>query len=220
MKSTSRADELEAHYQAFIKEKDYDRFCSRIASYFHFIEDTYPFREIKNTLFSAKSSPAILSNVHGLYQMFVFNKRDPRFSISPLTVSGSGVATFHRLLKEEAGGLGITSKAKYLTMENDSFFYNKAKLKISAGTYAYDILRTVYTLLDGESGEISYKDLFKELRKIGRFKSHTDEWILDKIQKYVTSTTDGLGTKVKSVENNGLKLVDVNKGEGIIFNNG
>lgn len=220
MKSTNPLKELEAHFQSFINEKDYDKFCHNLTSYFQFIEDTYPFNEIAQRLFTARSSPAILYKVSGLYQMFVNNKRDPRFSISPLSVGGSGVSTFHNLLIAKAKQLGLAMDENgFLLLKDDFFTYNNSKLKVPSNTYAYIILKTIYQLLDGKSGEISYKDLFKELRKTKRFKQQTDSWILDKVQKNITANSYGLGKKIKKVENNGLRLVEVVKNHGLRFNN-
>ncbi len=55
---------------------------------------------------------------------------------------------------------------RYLVLKKDEFFYNNLELKIKPTTLLYKILRTVYEGFNGKSGEMQYKELFKELRKI------------------------------------------------------
>lgn len=221
MKSNSLIQELETHFQSFIKEKDYDKFCRSITSYFQFIEDTYPFNEIAQRLFSSRSSPTILHKVSGLYQMFVHNKKDPRFSISSQSVGGSGLSTFHSLLKEKAKQLGLNTKeTKFLLLKDDIFTYNGNKMAFGSDTHVYRCLRTIYEYSGGKSCEISYKTLCDSLRNWGNYKLKSEKQLKELLTKYISSEKSELGMKLSPVENNGLKLIDTRRGIGIVFNNG
>lgn len=113
----------------------------------------------------------------------------------------------------------LSIENRYLTLDNDIFFYNGNKLNIEADSYGYIILWNIYNILNGKSGEISYEDLTEILSKNKKFKGFNNEKVKEKIRKYATSHTEGVGLKIKTTENNGKPLVSVKYGYGIIFNN-
>jgi hypothetical protein len=114
----------------------------------------------------------------------------------------------------------LNENKKYLIFKDDVFLYHNSKLNIEPNSYGYIIMFTIYNILNGRSGKISYKNLIDALSKQEKFKRLSNQKILEKIQKYATSHTDGIGTHINLKENNGKPLIDVNYGHGITFNNG
>ncbi len=113
----------------------------------------------------------------------------------------------------------LNPKSRYLLFADDVFLYNGNRLNLEANSYGYIILCNIYTILNGMSGEISYKDLIGSLSKNVKFKGLNNTKIQEKIRKYATSRTDGIGVKIKETENNGKPLIGVKYSYGIIFNN-
>lgn len=108
---------------------------------------------------------------------------------------------------------------RYLVLKNDEFFYNNLDLKIKPTTLLYRILRTVYEGFNGKSGEMQYKELFKELRKIQKIKYESTNEIRRRVRQDLTSKTMGLGEKINNVEKNGKKLFETINGKKLVFNN-
>ena len=100
------------------------------------------------------------------------------------------------------------------------FVYNGKKLNLISSGYVYSILRIIYTILGGKSGEISYEDLYKEISKLPKHKRASQAKIKEDFRKYINSSSDGLGLKIKPNELNGERLISVIYGQGIYFNNG
>ncbi len=113
----------------------------------------------------------------------------------------------------------IEKKNRYLILEQDVFLYNGSRLNIQSDSYGYIILRNIYNILNGKSGEITYKDLTKILSEEKKFKGFSSEKIIEKIRKYATSHTEGVGLKIKEKEKNNKPLISVKYRRGIIFNN-
>ncbi len=113
----------------------------------------------------------------------------------------------------------LEKKNRYLILEQDIFLYNESRLNIQPDSYGYIILRNIYNILNGKSGDITYKDLAKILSEEKKFKGFSNEKIIEKIRKYATSHTEGVGLKIKEKEKNNKPLISVKYGNGIIFNN-
>lgn len=105
-------EKLDKLFKDFIGLKDATRFFYGLTKYFRFIEDTYPLNNIAYSIFSATSSPSILSNIKGLYEHVVFNRSGGNnfAGINPSSPGGSGIFMFHSLLIENAKKTGLAIK--------------------------------------------------------------------------------------------------------------
>jgi hypothetical protein len=113
----------------------------------------------------------------------------------------------------------INMENRYLVLKNDKFLYNNLELEIEPTTLLYQILRTVYKGFNGKSGEMQYKELFNELRKIQKIKYESTDEIRRRVRQDLTSKTMGLGEKINKVEKNGKKLFKTINGKKLVFNN-
>jgi hypothetical protein len=113
-----------------------------------------------------------------------------------------------------------TQKNKYLSFVDNIFIYNGKKLSIEPGEHIYSFLNAIYNLSDGMTCEISYTDLFNEMKRINPRKYNKDEEIDKNLKKYITTKKDGLFKKIKQEEFNGRALIDTVRDYGIRFNNG
>ncbi len=130
------------------------------------------------------------------------------FMVGPLLDSALG--DIEKLLK----------KSKYyLTIKDDIFYYNNSPLKISNQTILYRVIKCVYDYFEGKNGEIQFKDLHKELKKIKGFSRKTKPELSLLIRQNLTSKSSGIGKKIglrKSDVNNLFKTEDSKK---LIFKN-
>lgn len=157
--------ELEKHFNAFIKVEDPDEFHSGLTSYFRFIEDTYPLRDIAQNIFSSSSGLRIFSNVSGLYQMFVYGKLKHSFSVSPLSVGGSGISIFHTHMVESLKKNGLGRNQRAITKDMDgNYYYKSEKLPFTKNKIYFYLFDYLFGLPNGEA---SYKDIDNYLSSKG-----------------------------------------------------
>lgn len=130
---------------------------------------------------------------------------------------------FIEYLKENKGTTNFGKKIDefYITKEGEDFKYNNLRInKPGKNTQSYIVFDVLYTLLP-EGGFVKYEDISKELKK--RL-SKTKDLGKEKIQKFIIDRLDKNNGFIRSAKINNLvaggkKLIEVNKGEGIVFNN-
>lgn len=229
MKQNNLLQELETLFNSFTGEslnniKDYDSLHMKlengVTSYLRFIDTTYPLKEIASSIFAKNLKLPAISNVNDLYQSRVLGNKKRLGLIDVFSKKITGIPEFHKLMLNEVEKFGLGDVEKYLVLKDDLFIYNKAELKINAGTYPYSFLKVIYKYLGGKSGEMSYTNISNEMRKIEKYKYESDKSLKKKLQKYVTAKEDVLGKKLKSVELNDKPLLKVIPNFGIRFNNG
>lgn len=229
MKQNNLLQELETLFNSFTGEslsdiKDYNRLHMKlengVTSYLRFIDTTYPLKEIASSIFAKNLTSLSISNVNNLYQNRILGNKKHLGSIDIFSKKITGISEFHGLLVSEVERFGLNDKKKYLVLKDNIFIYNEAELEITAGTYPYAFLKVIYQHLGGKSGEMSYVNISKEMRKIEKYKHESDKNIINKLQKYVTAKGEVLGKKLKPVEINGLPLLKIIPEFGIRFNNG
>lgn len=188
----------------FLKQENF----RKIIDYFDFIKQ---YHQLKITAMNvAKSDP-----MFDIFEKYLISDfADFSYMIVPFRKFAN---LFWNQLPEELKNKG--KENKFLILKNHEFFYIGNKLDLKIDSYGYIILKTIYDMLDGNSGEISYKDLIKKLSKNKKFNRMNNADIKEKIIKYGTSHTEGIGLKIKLKEKNGKPLICVNYGYGIVFNN-
>jgi hypothetical protein len=149
------------------------------------------------------------------------------YSISPVEYGQEGTFKVNSTLTTELKALEDALERKrnfkpYLELRDYIFYYNASSLKLDPDKYVYTVLRIIFEHFNGKSGEISYRDLYELISKHPKFKGKKVKEVKMKkdFRSYITSNTDGLGLKIKPVEQNGRRLIEVIYGEGIYFNNG
>lgn len=158
-------EELERLFNAFINLKDPDKFYSGVASYFRYIEDTYPLNGIAHTIFSSHLNRSVaIYNVSSLYQTIVFHKSGLNSSIDPMSVSESGVFSFHRYMVEAAKQAGLTNKktivlhlkeARVCLLGEEPLCYSIKLMKGELSEMFQIIIRLLKTETGKSAGEIA-----------------------------------------------------------------
>lgn len=175
--------ELDERFKAFVGQQDYDEFYSGVSRYFRFIRDTFPFNQIAQTLFKSNQSSVILDNTNDLYKSFVLNEPDPKYSISPATLSGSGISAFHQRLVSEAKKIGLKNKNLVILHNGET---SKSICLTGKTTNCYPIkgrspkrFEMVYILYKTKTGK-SACEIADLLKKNGE-----DKNVQDKIKKEI-----------------------------------
>lgn len=109
----------------------------------------------------------------------------------------------------------------YITKDGDDFKYKGLILNISKQTDYFRVFNALYSKLP-TGGEISYKDLAKELKtSIPKTKTKNVRQIQQFIQQNLTDKNNGFMryASILPTEDNGKPLIAVIRGYGIIFNN-
>lgn len=110
----------------------------------------------------------------------------------------------------------------YITKKGDDFSYKGRYINLSKKTDYYKVFSALYAKLPN-GGEISYKDLTAEIKS--RLHHKTDEKTNKEMQKFIqrnlTDKNNGFMryAGIPETEDNGKPLIEVNRGNGIVFNN-
>ena len=109
----------------------------------------------------------------------------------------------------------------YITKKNNDLYYKDKYLEVSKTAEYYQVFCALFAKLP-TGGEISYKDLSKEIQsRIPKAKSKSDEEMRKFIQANLTDTSNGFVryAKIPASEDSGKPLIEIIRGSGVRFNN-
>lgn len=113
-----------------------------------------------------------------------------------------------------------TQKNKPLSFNGGIFEYHGKKLKLNSNGHIYAFLKVIYSISNGKSCSISYVDIYREIRKVKRYKNDTDLEIIKNLRRYITSKKSDLFNIINPEEYDNQPLIEVEKNVGVKFNNG
>ncbi len=165
---TDIQEKLQKLFNDFMNLKGFDEFFSGVSKYFHFIEDTYPLKEMAHSIFSSHKRMHVINNIAGVYNEIIFSKISGVHSISP--ADSNELRTFHSLLVDLAQQRGFVEKITKPSLSIDSksgMFRLRGKSfekQVQPGTVRYIVLKV---LIDngGSDNLLYWKKILPKINK-------------------------------------------------------